>query len=879
MRAMFLICLLLINSSVQAQQTILPIAQLSGSALVAGQNTPVSVMQNGTELAQASAKAGSVFIVDVTAGQLLYEMTSMGQAMKSLKFLPDDQTLLGADDSRVCLWDMQTKKIAAYCPPLNTNPRADKLIDFALSPDGLSLVTLYRSNAQDDTPAMLQGWKLPSGELAWSKELPARGWAAECKLSLSAGGKRLAIYPKPMGATKDKVTTIRLWNIVQDPAGAMMLNESEQALTIKGLDIRCVTFHPNGKELVLAGKEPWLKRQPRVGPPEREPNGLLLAYRLDSLQEVRCFETELINAMSCLEFNRTGSLLAGCDIRGLDQIAVWETTNWKLVAQAKRSYKRWLPWPEIKDIRFTDLNQLQCAVIINGIACQWVLKLQRPGYPIDPPLPDVTNFRSHSQNITSLAFSSDDKLLYSFDEASLLCTWDTKTFLLKKSESIAYPDKVFIVRRGGLMPTLNWSILRPTLSSDGTWLVRNGMGLHLLLTNLQSGEHRKLPLEIVEKPQLNITLHSGFSPDGSILVADWIDQKRFVRAWETKTGKVMWTNTSLMPVSTTPVFSPDSKRVIVSGVILETASGELVKPIDGIGSQAQIFYSPDGRQLVSQDFSSVHFFHADSVKELSRWKLPQGNRRLKLLNYPQDPRSILVSFWQNVPPDGPSSQVQFIELASMQPRLIYSVSRQRPLGLYAVSHDGTKMVASDTSFGIYFWNLFPPAVKSGGALTAQETDKHWQTLCELPAQPAWQSMSVLISHPAITIGFMGENLKPRSFERRASELIDDLNHKDFPRREQAEKELLSMGKEIEPYLRKAAQLNSLEQSRRAKKLLETLPEFDLQQLRNARAVEVLERIGTNDAKALLARLAKGPEDDSLTKEARQSLQRLSGLKK
>jgi len=876
---MVLLCLVLISTTMQAQQTILPMAQFSESALVATRATPVSIMQNGKELALASARTGSIFIVDATTGQLQYEMTSMGLAIKTLKFLPDDQTLLGADDSRVCLWDMQAKRIAAYCPPLDVNPRADRLVDFALSPDGLSLVTLCRSNAQDNTPAMLQGWKLPGGELAWSKELPARGWMAECKLSLSVGGKRLAMYPKPTGATKDKVTNIRLWNIVPDPAGAMMVNETEQTLVIKGLDIRCVTFHPNGKELVLAGREPWVKPQPPVGPPERELNGLLLVYRLDSLQEIRRFETELINAMSCLEFNRTGNLLAGCDIQGLDQIAVWETTNWKLVAQAKRSYQRWLPWPDIKDIRFTDLNQLQCAVIINGMACQWLLKPQQPGYPTDPPLPDVKNFRSHSQNITSLAFSSDDKLLYSFDEESSLCTWDTKTLLLKKRENIAYPDKIFLVRRGGLMPTLKWSILRPTLSSDGTWLVRNGMGVHLVLTNVQSGEHRKLQLEIVEQPQLNITLHAGFSPDGSILVAGWIDRKRFVRAWETKTGKVLWTNTSLMAVSTTPVFSPDSKKVIVSGVILETASGELVKPIDGMGAQARTFYSPDGRQLVSQDFSSVHFFHADSAIEQSRWKLPHGNRQLKLLNYPQNPRSILVSVWQNVPPDGPTSQVQFIELASMQPRLIYSVSRQRPLGLFATSHDGTKMVASDTSVGIYFWNLFPHALKGDGSLTAVEIKEHWQTLRELPAQPAWQSMSVLISHPAITIHFMGENLKPRSFERRASELIDDLNHKVFARREQAEKELLSMGKGIEPFLREAAQSNLLEQSRRAKKLLEALPEFDLHQIRNIRAVEVLERIGSKDAKALIERLAKGPEDDPLAKEARQSIQRFSELKK
>ena len=62
-----------------------------------------------------------------------------------------------------------------------------------------------------------------------------------------------------------------------------------------------------------------------------------------------------------------------------------------------------------------------------------------------------------------------------------------------------------------------------------------------------------------------------------------------------------------------------------------------------------------------------------------------------------------------------------------------------------------------------------------------------------------------------------------------------------------------------------------------KKLLERLdgPVIGADDLRMLRAIEVLERIGTPEAKELLGRLAKGAPGARLTAEAKGSLARLT----
>ena len=109
-------------------------------------------------------------------------------------------------------------------------------------------------------------------------------------------------------------------------------------------------------------------------------------------------------------------------------------------------------------------------------------------------------------------------------------------------------------------------------------------------------------------------------------------------------------------------------------------------------------------------------------------------------------------------------------------------------------------------------------------------------------------------------------------------MIADLDDERFAVREKATTELEKLGKEIEPALHKALQGKpSLEVRRRIDRLLEKLESAapSPEQLRLLRALEVLEHIGTPEARELLRTLAKGASGARLTQEAKASLDRLA----
>src|SRR5262249_29886332 len=92
-------------------------------------------------------------------------------------------------------------------------------------------------------------------------------------------------------------------------------------------------------------------------------------------------------------------------------------------------------------------------------------------------------------------------------------------------------------------------------------------------------------------------------------------------------------------------------------------------------------------------------------------------------------------------------------------------------------------------------------------------------------------------------------------------------------------ELERLGELAEPALRKTlAAQPSLELRQRIERLLERLvtwqpPSADL--VRAIRSVDVLERIGTSEAKQLLEQLAHGAASAQLTTEAQASLNRMA----
>jgi WD40 repeat protein len=153
----------------------------------------------------------------------------------------------------------------------------------------------------------------------------------------------------------------------------------------------------------------------------------------------------------------------------------------------------------------------------------------------------------------------------------------------------------------------------------------------------------------------------------------------------------------------------------------------------------------------------------------------------------------------------------------------------------------------------------------------------WTELTDADPRAAFQAMRQLAQTPSETLAFFRQVLPvaPAVKADALDTLVQRLGSERFQERDQAHKELERYDWQALGALRKAAQENlGPEAKRRVNLLLAHLvnPLAGLP-LRNHRAVEVVEWIGTPQAKELLDAWGRGAPDARLTQEAQQALKR------
>src|SRR5262249_42879313 len=141
-------------------------------------------------------------------------------------------------------------------------------------------------------------------------------------------------------------------------------------------------------------------------------------------------------------------------------------------------------------------------------------------------------------------------------------------------------------------------------------------------------------------------------------------------------------------------------------------------------------------------------------------------------------------------------------------------------------------------------------------------------LTETDAVKSHRAMRFLVAAPEQAMTLLREKLRPIAGPdpKLLARLIADLDAGRFAVREQATRELEKLGALARPALRQALDGQpSGEVRRRVERLLERLESSPLsgEELRVVRAIEVLERIGTTDARGLLERMAREGPDPSL----------------
>ncbi len=170
----------------------------------------------------------------------------------------------------------------------------------------------------------------------------------------------------------------------------------------------------------------------------------------------------------------------------------------------------------------------------------------------------------------------------------------------------------------------------------------------------------------------------------------------------------------------------------------------------------------------------------------------------------------------------------------------------------------------------------PPAPK--------DFDKLWDLLASDDAMEAFKAMGTLARTPKESVAYLKDKLKPvpAADPKVLEQLIADLNSPTYATRQKATAELEKLADLAGQVLRDQLKGKpSLEMRKRIEALLDKLdgPVTQPDLLRSLRTVELLELIGTPEARAVLEPITKGAPGHRLTEAAQDSVKRLEKRQK
>jgi WD40 repeat protein len=482
----------------------------------------------------------------------------------------------------------------------------------------------------------------------------------------------------------------------------------------------------------------------------------------------------------------------------------------------------------------------------------------------------------HTGVVNALAVSPDGRTLATGSwEDFTVRLWDTTT---QRQRHVLRGHTAYI-RAVSFAPSGR------TLASaggDGTvrlWDVNDGKELHVF-----SGGERK-PGELPQTQSL------VFSEDGKTLAAFITrikagpPEESYLWVWDIATGRTRVPGRKYL----IPDFdSPRLLRFTPNGLsILMQKQGEVVRHNIETGKEQRVAsgewrdgspaaLSTDGRTFAVGAATSSRREDTVVVVQLAEdrppLKLPTGDVGLVALS--PDARYLAAA--------GPND-LRLRELASglevlrrLRHEPLQGVFSSAFVSAMAYTADGRQLATGFSDSTVLFWDLTP-----GQRPTDRSAEDLWADLAGTDAPRAYAAVWQLSQRTGdATVAFLRERLHPAKGPDPAQvgKLLRELGSEKFNERQAASKALAELGEDVRPALRRALADNPpLEVRQRLDALLAGMAALRPGDgLRGVRAVEVLERIGTPAARRCLEGLAGGEPETRLTREARSTLQRITG---
>jgi hypothetical protein len=196
----------------------------------------------------------------------------------------------------------------------------------------------------------------------------------------------------------------------------------------------------------------------------------------------------------------------------------------------------------------------------------------------------------------------------------------------------------------------------------------------------------------------------------------------------------------------------------------------------------------------------------------------------------------------------------------------------------AMTPDGSAVATGHSEGIVWLWDLGP----ARKALTVTDgpanAETCWADLAAESPRVAYAAIERLAASPELALPMLRHRLAPVKIESQwLAARVAELDSAEFAVRQVAQQALISVADAVQVELAKElARTDSVEVRSWLRRVLETerpaVPPAE--SVRALRAVAVLERIGTEESRRVLERIAKGEEGARLTRVVREALERM-----
>jgi RNA polymerase sigma factor (sigma-70 family) len=759
-----------------------------------------------------------------------------GKVINKVLYTPDGKSMVALDRT-VLVWDAETgRKLRVIGGPEIV------LRDIALAPDGLTLATL-------DNQGVLRLWELASGReiRRWHQVAGNPG-----HLTFSPDGRTLAAeIPTQDPATRKETHTITLWDLTSP-------TERRRKFAGDWRDLHALVFTPDGKTLITASNDNGSRI---VGAePER---GSIRLWDVGTGEERRRISVERFDVRSIAVSPDGRVMAAGVSDR---TIRIYDVTTGEervprlgrelaLAANPQRAADG--PMLGNRDpLVMTSLAFSPNGSLVASGACgtgNTGSSLLADVYIWDVARArEVRHIPAHQGWVRSLSFSPDGRTLASTGGEPVIRLWDSATgqeivaatghrsairnLVVSQADSTIFTaGQDGTIRRWdgasgrelGIIAQFTHAADTMAVAPDGDTLLVGGYngGTFALWNITERREIRTFPRVDPRNP----VRHVAFSPDGKTVASEW-------RIWDAATGQVVVTfrdrdDQKNQSANFFPIFySPDGTQIITTenegARIWDIRSGKEVRwAVRAKIHHDRVALSPDGRYLATGGLVS-NMRGSEPDPQIHLWELASGQKVATLEGHKESTRGLAFS------PDGRwlASCSGGYRTSNDQTVRVWDVATGREVCRFeghlgavnavAFTPDGRSVVSGSDDATVLIWDVADLGNhRSGGEPMSDDALRtRWAELAGDDARVADRAGWAL-SVPS-AVGFLREHVKPV--------------------RAAAPKGIPAANGPVAP------------------------PEV----LRTMRAIAALERVGTDEARGVLDRIAQGNPDALETREAK-----------